>query len=513
MKPIKRGTGTTKSERLLAKLADRTFLDLWSYPNTFNDRDMRKGQGKELCDLLVVCGRDVLIFSDKAIDWPETASLELSWSRWYRRAIAHSVAQIRGAERWLTRFPGRVFIDPECQTRLPVTLPPAEEMRVHGIAVVTGARAAGEAYFGKGQGDLMVSGWVKGAAHTETAREDFLPFAVGDVDPMGSFIHVFDNAALPIVMREMDTIADFVDYLAAREDALRNGSVGLASSEAELVAAYLLSTDDQERHYIPKSPSPHNSPYDTLNFAPGGYRALQNHPQYQAKRQADRDSRVWDQLILAFSGHLLAGTSATVAGLAPQIDLAERALRAMAAENRTSRRALGFAFSDTLRQAERAGTDRFARVVMPFEGSADPQCGYVFLVVAFRGSWLTKKGYDYYREGRAAFLKAYCQVVLYQNRNLKRMVGIALDASSRVTGRKGGSEDLLMIEIPEWSAELEQETLELQRNGEILLPERLRAAKVSTDEFPSYGGSSGPIPNRKARRAAAAKAGKRRSRV
>jgi hypothetical protein len=53
MEKINRSLGTTPSERYLAKLADRTFLNLWSYPNLFIDRkEGAKGTGKELCDLL-----------------------------------------------------------------------------------------------------------------------------------------------------------------------------------------------------------------------------------------------------------------------------------------------------------------------------------------------------------------------------------------------------------------------------------------------------------------------------
>jgi hypothetical protein len=62
MKAIKRGLGTTPSEKYLAAIADKTFLNLWSYPNLYADRKQGgKGDGKELCDLLVVCGDDVLI--------------------------------------------------------------------------------------------------------------------------------------------------------------------------------------------------------------------------------------------------------------------------------------------------------------------------------------------------------------------------------------------------------------------------------------------------------------------
>ena len=60
--------GLTESERYLANLCEKSFLSLWSYPNVFRDQGRKegKGDGKELCDLLVVFDRDVIIFSDKS---------------------------------------------------------------------------------------------------------------------------------------------------------------------------------------------------------------------------------------------------------------------------------------------------------------------------------------------------------------------------------------------------------------------------------------------------------------
>ena len=88
--------GTTPSERYLAKLCEQTFLSLWSYPNVFRDQGrVRNGGGKEVCDLLVVCGRDVVIFSDKSCDFPATGNLKTDWSRWYKRAIKNSTKQLQ----------------------------------------------------------------------------------------------------------------------------------------------------------------------------------------------------------------------------------------------------------------------------------------------------------------------------------------------------------------------------------------------------------------------------------
>jgi hypothetical protein len=69
--PIVRSEGLTTSERYLARLGEKSFLNLWSYPNTFRDQKDNPGasQGKELCDLLVVCGPHIVIFSEKTIAW------------------------------------------------------------------------------------------------------------------------------------------------------------------------------------------------------------------------------------------------------------------------------------------------------------------------------------------------------------------------------------------------------------------------------------------------------------
>ncbi len=122
---IKRGEGYTATEQALAGFADRSFLRLWSYPNTFNDRTKSStGSGQEIADLMVVFGPHVLIFSDKDIAWQEDKPTGLAWSRWYKRAVASSIGQLEGAERWIDKHPDRIFVDQMCEQRLPIALPP-----------------------------------------------------------------------------------------------------------------------------------------------------------------------------------------------------------------------------------------------------------------------------------------------------------------------------------------------------------------------------------------------------
>src|SRR5215213_3001984 len=53
---IVRADGITPAERLLKQLCDRSFLSMWSYSGIYRDqgRPNQKGDGKEVCDLVVV---------------------------------------------------------------------------------------------------------------------------------------------------------------------------------------------------------------------------------------------------------------------------------------------------------------------------------------------------------------------------------------------------------------------------------------------------------------------------
>lgn len=483
---IVRSPGITASEKYLAKLADRTFLNLWSYPNLYIDKkEGGKGAGKELCDLLVVCGDDVFVFSDKSIEWPDAKDIGLAWTRWYRRAIDKSVSQIRGAQRWLSQFPERVFLDPACEHRLPIELPPVDRRRFHGIIIALGANRACANYFSEGSGTLMMVPHIKGAEHTNTDRPDFQPFTIGDVNPDGSFVHVFDDQALDLVMQELDTVADFKRYLVCRERIIRSGQLIVAPGEEELLGCYLLSSDkDGDHDFVQPDGKPIKA--DThFGISEGMYENLIHRREYIAKKDADRPSYAWDRLIEKFTKNILRGTSVSVFGEVLSVSDAEQALRTMALESRVSRRMLGGALIAAMEQSEQQKAERFARVVFDAEEKADQIIAYVYLILGYPTKFELAGGYEQYRKVRLNTLHAYCLNVMSEDRHLKRVVGIALDASSKVTGRKGGSEDLIALEIPKWTPELDKQAAELKEQFDILSPERVRYSKISDQEYPS----------------------------
>lgn len=484
MTAIARGTGVTPSEKYLASLADKAFLNLWSYPNTFIDRKKDgKGDGKEFCDLLVVCGDDILIFSDKSIAWPKVEDFTTAWSRWYRHAIDKSVAQIGGAERWLAQHPDRIFLDPACTQRLPIELPSPSKRRVHGIIVALGARDACAKHYGTDDGSFLITPDLKGPAHTNAAASGFLPFGIGDVRPDGSFVHVFDDKSLDLVLSELDTVIDFTEYLTRRENIIRSGRLMPVNGEHDLLGYYLLSEGTDGTHDFIRPGGGAWQKGEHLLIPEGTFATLAQQPGYQAKRKADEISYAWDRLIQQFSGNILAGTSVSVFGEPPHAGEAEQALRSMALEPRVQRRLLGGSVVEAMEKAEKLAQDRFVRIMLPGQHSADRTVGYVFLVLAYPKFEL-KGGYEQYRKVRTNMLHAYCLHMLHENRGLKRALGIGIDASSKVTGRQGGSEDMLALEVETWTPALENQVAELRETFDIMRPENVQKGYAATDEFP-----------------------------
>lgn len=485
---IKRGSGFTKSEQKLAFLAERTFLNLWSYPNTYNDKKQNgKGDGKELCDLLVVCGDDVIIFSDKSVEWPSHPDIDVAWGRWYRQAVKKSVDQIRGAQRWLKEFPDRVFLDPTCQKRLPIDLPPVEKRRVHGVVVAVGASDACKRYHKDQSGTFIIHSHLKGAEHTQKEHSYYLPFAIGDVDPDGPFVHVFDGTSVDLIMRELDTVSDFVRYLNRREYVIRNQKVLMSAGEEDLLGYYLTHTGPDGEHDFIRPDGNALGKNDALVIDSGTFTELSRNPQYREKKKSDSISYVWDRLIETFTEHILAGTSVSLFGETPTPSLAERGLRTMALENRLARRMLGGGVSSGLLRAKEQKLDRFARVLFPGYTPKHVDRAYVLLVLAYPKFLDDDGGYEAYRRARVNFLRAYCLAAAQQHKNIKTIVGIGIDAAPEVTGRAGGSEDLIAIDTSTWDEELEQEALEAREKLDVLSPGRIEAYRASSTEYPDIG--------------------------
>jgi hypothetical protein len=487
---IVRSRGSTASERLLADLGEHAFLNLWSYPNLFNDKKQNgKGDGKELCDMLVVCGDDVVIFSDKHIRYQEDQPLEVAWPRFYRKAIEASVDQINGANNWITRYPERVFLDSACTRRLPVALPPIATRRVHGVVVATGAHRSVQKILDDASGSFVIMPSLKGRDAIDFDRKGFIPFAIGDVNPDGMFVHVFDDVNIKRILEHLDTITDFTGYLDKRADYLRSDRLFLAQGEEELLANYLrvgILTGGQYDFERPGTKAP--NPGVLAMTKQGWWKDYITSETYFLKTLADGPSYFWDRLVSRLGGKLLAGTTAIAFGQKSTVASAEPGLRFMAMENRFSRRVYAEAIEGAIANAKELRQDRYFRVILPDQPVDNAKLAYAVMILSYpafaeaRGE--AENGYHQYREYRLKVLEAYCLAMLMDNRDLDTVVAIGLDADSSVTGSDRGSEDLFAIRVEEWTPSSEEYAQRLREHYDVLRHERVVRRDISRDEFP-----------------------------
>jgi len=510
MDAVPRGIGFTTSEKFVAELADRAFLRLWAYPNTFIDKlKAGKGVGKEFADLLVVFGDDVLIFSVKDCEWPNSDDPNLAWTRWFRRAVENSAKQLMGAQRWLTDFEDRIFLDPECKQKFPYDFPPSDRRRVHCISVAFGATKAARKHFDDDSGTFFILPHIEGRNHTNPGTEGYMPFAVGDIDPQKPFVHVFDPQALGIVLSELDTADDFVQYIKSREDFIRSGRLAMAAGEEELLAHYLqVPTDAFDRHHFGLADLPSDFDDHLISIPNGQYQGLVNSSEYSRKKAADKVSYAWDHLIDNFIQHVLAGTSVEILDTQPTVPLAERGLRLMAAEPRIYRRVLGQSFLEAMQEAEAKAASRFVRVVKSPSG----RTLFVFLILAYPKEEL-ENGYDQYRQVRSAILETYCMRAFRQMLGADYAVGVAIDASPAVSGVEGGSEDLVALAKPDWTPETLKQFRAACDAYDIKPNRPLKKRYVSDTEFPLDQEPPKNRAERRARRADSRRSLRRRAKL
>lgn len=436
--PIVRSDGVTVAERYLKRLCDRSFLSMWSYAGVYRDQGQtKKGtDGKEVCDLLVVFREHVIIFSDKDCEFPDKGNLELDWSRWYRKAVQKSAEQVWGAERWILSYPDRLFIDRACTIPFPIDLPDPSAAKVHRIVVAHAASRRCAKEFG-GSGSLMIAPSIIGDSHCTPLKDGGAPFTIGQINPAKGYVHVFDDTTLDVVMKTLDTITDFVEYLTKKERFVTSGRLIWAAGEDDLLAYYLRDIDENEEHDFVVSPN-----VKGVVVEEGLWESFSRSRERKAQLEADRVSYAWDALIEAFSRHAFAGTSYYQSH--PGLNNQERALRLLAREPRTRRRMLARGLLELMEKTPQS--IRATRTILPSD-PGDPH--YVFLLLP------EKKGvpYEKYREVRGQLLSNYCMITKLDFPDAQEIVGIATESARG----EYGSEDVSYLDARSWTPDEQAE--------------------------------------------------------
>ena len=471
---IKKSEGLTPSEKHLGKLCEKNFLSIWSYPGVFRDQGHSEsgGDGKEICDLLVVFDQNIIIFSDKHCIFKAQVDLNIAWKRWFKNAIEKSAQQAWGAKRWIETFPNRIFLDRECKKPLPIDLPPKGKAVFHLVVVAHGISSHVKESYPGSSGSLLIDTAIK-----EFQNHGRL-FTIGDLSPSKTFVHVFDDDSLNAVMSTRDTISDFVSYLSKRQILFRSKSTIIAPGEEELLAVYLETFNSENDHdfvFVSKT----GQPYDRIGLEEGLWDDFTNTPKRRAQIEEDRISYSWDGLLEKFNYFAMRGEQYFVSdgGLKDT----ERALRLMAREPRWKRRYLAQYLNRMLNST--SATDRRLQVHPP-SGPNDPH--YVFLLFPD----IHFKTNEEYRTTRRAFLKNCCLVTKLDFPDATDIVGIATESGLNNGGR---SEDVMYMDARVWDSRIEPEIKKMKEKLGILM--NARQISVHQSEFPDVIGKIPKLKN------------------
>lgn len=238
---IKKSEGKTRTEKILSELCENTFLNTWSFPNPYNE----KGKGKEFCDLVAIFENHMFIFFDreKILDISVDNDSKIQWDRWKRNVIDAQAKTCHGAERYIKNG-GNLFLDPECLIPLPIKYD-SKEIIIHKVIIANGASDACVDF-----SDENINGSLGITYRNIESHDGFeFPFLI-DIDKNNP-VHIFDEYTFPLVLRELDTFKDFLYYITAKEDTIRELNFLSYCGEEDLLAHYLMNFDNNtKKHFI-----------------------------------------------------------------------------------------------------------------------------------------------------------------------------------------------------------------------------------------------------------------------
>lgn len=464
MAKIEKSEGINESERKLAKLGEKVFLGLWSYPNVYYK------PAKELTDLLVVCDEHVLIFSDKNIKFDDSID---AWQRWHRRAVLESIEQLRRAERIIKNFPNNIFLDSKCIQKIPIPLPSIMDMKIHLICVANGATEACKRFFGEG---------CSGSLIFDSDLETLTEFHITDYDKTKTFVHVFDDFTFPFVLNELDTLRDFVVYLTEKERVIRKAKGVIYTGEEDLLLNYLTNFDEKRNCRAFLDEAKYNIETININFVEEDWDILRANPQYIAKKQADEVSYMWDRLIQKTACSILDGSTISEK---PEGSIHEGAIRYMALENRVNRRFLSERMIHSFSNypiAMYSNTKDLPYATMVYQEEQDEQV-YFFLQI----KPLPSDTYEQYRERRKIMLNTYglCLkakfVAEMPSVKLKRIIGIAMEPPYYSNDI---SEDFFLLDCSNWTDEEQFKFDDIRRKLNIWRTHPNNFIHTKTHEYP-----------------------------
>ncbi len=395
---IERGISVNATEKSLSDLCDLAFLKLWSFPNPY------KELGKELCDVLVVFDNNIIIFSVKDIKYNENKGIA-GWQRWKRKAIDESIDQINGAEKWIKKHPNQIYLNKDCNTMIPINS--KKRLKIYRIVVAHGISDSIANIPGNTSGSLGIK---------YSDNNDFEDIQYFVELPKSPIYHILDSANFEILLKELDTITDFINYLKEKEKAINLCKIITYAGEEDVMGQYLRTIDPKTgKHYILKDENKNL----IVNFDNMIWKNFSNSYEYKEKKIIDKSSYIWDNYLQKLCEYALNGE------LTGNIDIFQEnsPIKEMAKESRFHRRILSNKLIQAVNYFPEIVDDytRYVRFIM----SENNKSAYVFLQIKYN----EQEDYEkIVRPKRRQMLNIACGALKNKYSFLKKIIGIAINS-------------------------------------------------------------------------------------
>lgn len=380
------------AENFVYALSQKSFFTDWCY------RNPKLPNGKEICDLLVVYDNTAIIWQIKDLKLDENNKYNIS-------EVKKNIHQLSTARNRL--FEKKIPIELENPRRGKESFNPKSVKEVFLISALLGK---GEDYFSLVE---VVKNMV---------------------------VHTFTREFTETVLNELDTIRDFVAYLREKELLISTKKrMVIMGGERELLAYYLMNERSfkklQKAHFIA--------------IEEGIWAELQKRPEHIAKKNEDKISYLWDEIINR--AHTGGGEYESIA-------------RELARLNRFERRFMSKTFFDAHVISHNQKHKNMFRRVVKSKGTT-----YCFLFFDDPEP----------RNRRKAMLAALCFIARGFHKDNQKVIGIATEMKIREVC----SYDFCLVQIPKWTNEHQKEMERLQKETGILTDYRIK--RLSEDEYPA----------------------------
>lgn len=285
------------------------------------------------------------------------------------------------------------------------------------------------------------------------------PFTLNDFNTEKTFVHVFDEYSIDLVIKQTGTISDFLHYLTFKELFIRKYKLSGSMGEENFLAYYLSQNPnllalnefnfDEIKEYTLSDNNMVFTGEDEWNTYKNSYNC-------KLRKILLEKSKYWEDLITRFSDGIV---NAKV-GEGAELDLAtqEIAVSALASENISSRALLSDAFKDKFLNVQT--NRRSARIIEPIPYK---DLLYVFLLLPINEN----ESNEEYVVKRNSYSYGYGLVAKYLKPKYTKVIVLA----TQPLGSEGRSEGVYFFKYPKVLSYKEKKTAEKLRKEQHIFRE------------------------------------------